>query len=179
MIYGLDILRQRNLLSEYGYIALTQDTFVLKNKFDFEQLAKKNTYALAINSMNADGECAREVQNVLTTLNLYDNMDKIDFVWCNSFVVHSSKADTLCEWLKQIECVKRDQSCASERYLGRILWELNERKAGGSVDDSFVNPTHLQRSKYDFWTIDPLAPASSYFVKQVQQKNETTRDIEG
>jgi hypothetical protein len=178
--YGLDILRERTILSECGYIVLTQDTFILKNKFDFEQLTKDGTYALPINSMVADGQCAREARDILTPLGLHDNMDKIDLVWCNSFAIHPSKADTLCGWLKQIECVNRGQSCASERYLGRILWELNERKpCGSSIDGRFGRPEQLQQEKYDFWTVDPLAPASSYFVKQVQQKNETTRDTEG
>jgi hypothetical protein len=35
----------------------------------------------------------------------------------------------------------------------------------------------LSSRHYDCWTVDPLSPATSIFVKKVQQKTENTIDL--
>jgi len=106
-------------------------------------------------------------------LQMNNNWDKVNFCWCSSFVVANNKILQLYEYLKQIVVTCRWESCAGERYLARILWELNEHKDCGDIDGS---ASDLSLRHYDTWNVDITAPATSFFVKEVQQKNENTVD---
>jgi hypothetical protein len=170
---GMRYIVENNLVDDYEYYIYTQDNFVLKNKYDFAEMASTETYAKPINSMYADGECRDVVVPIMERLQMNDNWDKVNFCWCSSFVVASKKVLQLYEYLKQIVVTCRWESCAGERYLARILWELNERKDCGDVDGSCSD---LAVRHYDTWNVDVLEPSTSYFVKQVQQKNENTVD---
>ena len=75
-------------------------------------------------------------------------------------------------YLQKIVISVRWESSASERYLARILWELNDHKntdIDGSISD-------LASRHYDCWNVNLYDPVTSYFVKSVQQKTETTTD---
>ena len=123
--------------------------------------------------MYADGECKAVCDRVMNTLQMNDNWDKVNFCWCSSFVVASHKVRQLYEYLKQIVVKYRWESCGGERYLARILWELNDHRDCGDIDGS---ASDLAIRHYDTWNVDMYAPATSYFVKEVQQKNENTVD---
>ena len=88
-------------------------------------------------------------------------------------MVASHKVRQLYEYLKQIVVKYRWESCGGERYLARILWELNDHRDCGDIDGS---ASDLAIRHYDTWNVDMYAPATSYFVKEVQQKNENTVD---
>jgi len=170
---GLRYIVENNLVNEYSYYIFTQDNFVLKNKYDFNEMYSNQIYARPINSMYADGECRDVVIPVMEKLQMNNNWDKVNFCWCSSFVVANNKILQLYEYLKQIVVTCRWESCAGERYLARILWELNEHKDCGDIDGS---ASDLSLRHYDTWNVDITAPATSFFVKEVQQKNENTVD---
>jgi hypothetical protein len=170
---GSKYILDNELEKDYSYFVFIQDTFVLKNKYDFELMKKESCYARPINSMYADGECSNVVTPVMTKLGLNDNWDKVNFCWCSSFVVEKTKIEQLYTYLDQIKVTCRWESCAGERYLARLLWELNEQKDCGDIDGSCSD---LAVRHYDTWNVNVFAPATSYFVKQVQQKNENTVD---
>ena len=168
---GLRYLIENNLLDKYSYIAMTQDNFIIKNKLDFNVLAQNEVTARPLNSYYQDGSEAQTCQKVLSQLGLYNNLGKITFCWCNSFIVSTSKVKQLYNYLKQIIITVRSESCASERYMARILWELNERK-NSDIDGDIRD---LQ-TKYYWWTVDLYGKVNSYFAKRVQCKNEHTKD---
>ena len=170
---GVRYIVENNLVDQYEYFVFTQDNCVLKNKYDFNTLKQTNTYALPVNSFYADGECKEVCDKVLNTLKLNDNLDKINFCWCSNFVVASSKIEQLYGYLKQIVVLYRWESCAGERYLARILWELNEQRECGDIDGSAAD---LAIRHYDTWSVNIYDSATSYFVKKVQQKTENTVD---
>ena len=64
-------------------------------------------------------------------------------------------------------------STQSERFLSNILYHLNNNKyisICGDIDT-------VSSLKYDCWKVDiESSNVDNYFVKRVQQKNETTPD---
>jgi hypothetical protein len=172
---GARYVVDNGLVDQYSYFIFTQDNFVLKNFFDFDGLADKQTYALPINSMHPDGNYMDVCQRVLVPLGLFDNWSNIRFCWCNSFAVASERMEQMYGYLKTIVQKTRGDSEGSERYLARLLWELNDRKDCGDIDGDCRD---LPQRHYNCWTVDVFGNVSSYFAKRVQQKNEYTKDAE-
>lgn len=170
---GIKYLIDNDLVNDYSYYICTQDNFVLKNYYDFKQLIDKNIYALPINSMFADGYAKDVCDQVLNRLGMNDNWDKVNFCWCSSFVVASKKLEQLYGYLTTIVQKRRHESEGAERYLARLLWELNERRDCGSIDGDCRD---LPSKHYDCWRVNIYDPATTHFVKTVQQKNEHTVD---
>jgi hypothetical protein len=170
---GIKHILDNNLLESYDYYICTQDNFILKNHLNLSFLEENNVMACPINSFYADGECKDVCDIVLNKLGINNNLDKITFCWCSSFLVNKSKIKRLYDYISQIVIKVRWESCASERYLARILWELNDFK-NNDIDGDIRT---LSSRHYDCWTVDPLSPATSIFVKKVQQKTEKTIDL--
>ena len=168
---GIKYLIDNNLLEKYHYVICTQDTFILKNKVDFNTLLQQNIIACTINTYIQDGAHPEICELILTKLNLYNNLDKISFCWCNSFIVHTEKIHQLYSYLKHIVITNKSYSESCERFLARILWELNEYTNYDIDGDLRSN-----RSKYNEWCVDVYSHVPSFFVKKIQQKNETTTD---
>ena len=168
---GINYLRENNLIEKYDYYFCTQDNFVIKNKVDFNEWVSNDITACPINSYFPDGMCEPITSNVLKSLNLYDNLDKITFCWCSSFIIAKEKLEQLDGYFKKITITVRWESCASERYLARILWELN-----GHKNNDIDGDIRVLRNLYDCWTVDIYADSPSFFVKRTQQKNEKTID---
>lgn len=173
---GAQYIIDNGLTDQYSHFVCTQDNFILKNFFDFAVLADRKTYALPINSMFADKYGMDVCNRVLDKLGLNDSWDKVNFCWCSSFVVASSKLAQLHGYLSMIVQKVRYESEAAERYLARILWELNERRDCGSIDGDCRDL--INNSLYHCWHVDLYAPVNTYFAKRVQQKNEHTKDME-
>lgn len=170
---GLQHVLDNDLKENYEYYVFTQDTFILKNKYDFNNLLQDNIWACPINSMPYDGSCMPQVVSVLNELGLFDNLNKISFVWANSFIVHKSRIEKLQEYLKQIVCTTKTLSHGAERFLARIMYELNDHGKNVDIDGDL---RHLLRNHYDCHTVDPFNPVTTHFVKTIQNKNEGTRD---
>ena len=85
-------------------------------------------------------------------------------------MVQKDKIEQLYSYLSKITTTTRWHCAAGERYLSRILFELNGYR-NTDIDGDVRN------IGYDSWTIDLFADINTYFAKIVEQKNETTRDI--
>jgi len=177
---GLNFLYNNNI-NGYDYIVCTQDNFIIKNKINFTEFYEKNITASTIvgcrqdpiltDYLNIHSDCSEVSIPILSKLNLNNNLDKISFCWCNSFVIAFEKYNQLLEYFKQIVIKIRWESCASERYMSRILWELNNNKnhaIDGDIRDVKYN--------YDCHSVNIYADVKSFFVKKVQNKNENTID---
>jgi len=179
---GLKYIIDNNLLNKYSYVVLTQDTFVIKNKVDFNSLYEQNITACPINSYINDGMLQHISNNVLGSIGLLNNLDKITFCWCCSFIVSTTKIEQLLNYIKDIKITVRDESCAAERYLARILWELNEYKNNDIDGDIRYLGYHWAGQpnpspKYDCHSVNIYDEnITSYFAKKAQQKTERTND---
>jgi hypothetical protein len=147
---GLDYLIGQNVLINYDYIVLTQDTFILKNKVDFNVLHDNNVKSCPINSYIPDGMFEYISRDVLSSIGLYDNMDHITFCWCNSFIVSSDNAQKLYNYIKDINVINYPdhwkQDMISEavydmvRYMGNYDVDKMEREynESGKIPDPFA-----------------------------------------
>ena len=173
---GLKYLMDENLYKDFSYIVMIQDTFIIKNKVDFNILYQKNVTACPI------VDCYGDLSNVhrgyyesflpiLERLNLNSNLENSSFCWCNSFIISSEKVMVLYNFIKDIVITERWDSCVSERYLGRILWEINDKKKY-DIDGDLYQIQNL----YDSRKVDIYNQSSTFFVKKLQQKTEKTLD---
>jgi len=179
---GLKYLIDNSLVDRYPYVVLTQDTFILKNKLDFNHIHNQDIKACPINSYIQDGMLQNISNEVLSKLGLLNNLDKVTFCWCSSFIISSSNIIKLYNYFRQIVITNRTQSCAGERYLARILWELNDYRNSdidgdirylGDKWDNMPNPD----PKYDCHSVNPFDEnIKTFFVKRAQQKTEITVD---
>ncbi len=168
---GINYIINNNILEKYEYYVFSQDNFIIKNKYDFNNLVNNDVTACTINSYYQDNACLETSNQVLASIGLLNNLDKITFCWCSSFILHKSKLLNFLDLTKNIVITIRAQSCASERYLARILYELNNHK-NFDIDGDIRN----LKEKYDCWNVDFNNNINSFFVKKVQQKNENTPD---
>lgn len=167
---GLKHILDNQLTEKYEYYVLSQDSFILKNRYDFNELLSKNIWACPFMDWTFCGFGYADVQSKLEPLGLSNNFDKCRFVFANSFIVHKSKISQLYHYLSKIHCdTKYDSKCA-ERFLSRIVFELNEHGEHATIDGDIDRDLH-----YDTVTVDPINDnINSHFVKAIQLKDENT-----
>jgi hypothetical protein len=172
---GIQYLMEHDMMDKYEYCIFTQDNFVIKKKYNFENLLQKQSFALAINSWDTAHEdyfygYAMTLQ-VLEKLNWNNSVEQISLCWCCSFVLHKSKLMEYFDMTKNLVLTIRPDSEASERFLSAILYRLNGNKKE-NIDGFYENV------KYDCVTVDIyLTEVDHYFVKQTQHKTENTVDV--
>ena len=175
---GINYLITNDLIDTYDYCVFTQDNFVLKNKYDFDNLRKNNTLACTINSWTKSHSDQLFIspisQKILSSLNLQNSIHLLSLCWCNSFILHKSKILEFLDIVKDIVVTKRMESDYSERYLSGILYHLNNRIIADIDGDIEILNIH-----YDCWKVDVINDIipNCFFVKRVQQKNEKTVDL--
>ena len=173
---GLQYLIENDLYNNYDYIVMTQDTFIIKNQFDFKELYDRNVTACplvgGIVSHETKFEHSDKYIPLLESLGLKDRLDEMTFCWCVSFVISTSKTEQLFSYLRQINITIREESCASERYMARILLELND---GENYSLDFDHRDSI--NKYDCHSVDLFSNVSTFFAKRAQQKTERTNDL--
>jgi hypothetical protein len=173
---GLQYLVDNNLYNNYDYIVMTQDTFIIKNRYDFNELHSRNVTACPLVGGIVTDEIKfmyiKQYVPILESLGLKGRFDEMKFCWCVSFVISTSKTIQLFDYIKQITIIDRDQSCASERYMARILLELNDGESH-SLDCDLDDVTN----RYNCHSVDLLSNVQSFFAKRAQQKTEKTTDL--
>jgi len=171
---GINYLLENNLLTDYDYVIFSQDTYILKNQYDFNILKSKNINAASFVGLKNDFEKWDVAGHVLAKLNLTDKLEQTTICWCNSFVVSTTKINKLYSFLEPIVIKIRRESEASERYLGRIILELNN-----GVDFSLQGDNNLfvvNGVTLNCLEVNPYDQMDNYFCKVAQQKNENTNE---
>ena len=168
---GINYIINNNLLENYDYYIFTQDTFILKNKYDFNILTENNTKACAIHVFYPPKEQYENpiIMNILIKLNLQNRLDELSLCFANSFILNKSKISPFFEIIKDIVITNRFESECSERYLTGILYYLNDYIMTSIEGD-------ISHSIYDFYKIDFINDnfPDKNFLKLMQQKNENS-----
>ena len=159
---------------DFDFLIFTQDTFVLKNKYDFTVLWREGIKSCPINTWNNDMWRVDLQEKALAPMGLNDNLDRIGFCWCNGFVAEGNKIPELLSYIDKVKISTKDESCAAERWLARVVYELNEKGKHWDIDGNLDH----KRRKYNEWTVDVMSDVPSYFVKSIQQKTEYTVDCD-
>jgi hypothetical protein len=156
-------------LSQYGYVVFSQDNFILKKRYDFEHLLENKIKAASLVSWTNDWAKMDICSPILDMLQLSAD-PSARLCWCHSFIVSGDMIPRLQEIFSKIDITTRHQSEASERYLGQILFDMNEgvnHDIDGDIDQLSYQCMHVTSN----------TDVREYFCKMCQQKNENTRDI--
>jgi len=163
---AINYMIDNDLIDKYNYCIFTQDTFILKNKYDFNNLKNNNIFACPLFYNKNDQLNYDSVKKILADINLLQYFDKSFICPMNSFVLHSSKLKEFLDYTKNIISKIKYDSHSSERYLGVILYKLNNFVVFGIDGFSAVN--------YDFYSVNVYDDSKYYFVKRVFSKDEHT-----
>lgn len=171
-LFDNNIINKRG--SRYEYYIFTQDTYIIKNKYDFKNHQDMACALHAAKQVGYQGNfMGGEVAvRLLSQLNIDDPGNCLKQAWCSSFILHKSKVRDFLEIVGDaVLTVRRDSECG-ERYLSAILYSLNDNK----ISDIDTEPID---SLYDACTIDLEEYQEGevhYFMKSLQQKTENTKD---
>lgn len=175
---GINYLLEHGLVDKYTYYIFTQDTYVLTNKYDFNQLLENNTLACPIKLHNADtfnrhygSFFTPIVTHVLKKTNLEHRIQELRLCWANSFILHTSTIEIFQSFVSDITVKSKDQSQETERFLGAIIFILNNNK-NTSIEEIYTE----EEIHPHLWNIDiPNTKTSNYFTKRLTSKDEFTR----
>jgi len=189
--FGIKYLLDNNLIPieslKYIYIVFTQDTMVLNKKYNFNTLINNNIYAATIwskkQSMKNESLINFEphtntLEKILGKFNLYNKLDECSFCWCHSYVINASKINDLYYIIKDIIHINRWDSIAGERYMSRILYELNNKNNFSICGDNLDFPEKDYYICANDGTLEQIMTTSQcYFIKHAQCKTHETPDI--
>jgi hypothetical protein len=176
---GMNYLLSNNLLNNYDYLICTQDTYVLKNKYNFNNLIENNVFACPIKTHINDNHNRHQhsyytklVQIILNRTNLNDKINELRLCWANSFILHKSKVEDFLNLTDDLIITTKKESQDGERYLSAIIYKLNNYNnfaIENVYTDEEIHP-HL-------WHIDiPNTESKFYFEKRISDKDENTRN---
>lgn len=170
---GMRYLINNNLLNDYDYCIFTQDTLLNARKYNFNRLKLHNINACTIMGGRPDGKYFNLWYPLLQSINLADEyINESNFCFGCNFILNPTKIEKFLDYTKDIIIDNRVLSEAAERWLPRVLFELNDHLF-------FAVEGDLHYLTYDTMNIDlNNIPSNNlhYFVKRLQQKNDYTVD---
>jgi hypothetical protein len=135
-IFGIKWIIDNNKTNDFNFYIFTQDNLILTNKYDFNILINNNIYACPICEFHqnvlfdetGNVYLDKERRQILEPLGLYNCLDKITLCWGCCFITNNEVIPHLFNYIKDIVLTSKIDSEASERYMARILYELNEHR---------------------------------------------------
>lgn len=186
---GVKYILDNNISKKYNYYVFTQDTYILKNKFNFDELEKNEVLACPISyGVGTQDLPIHLIKPHIQNLNIWDDniqyntkpilelkditsdiLNKVLHCYCSVFIINEKKLNVLHNYLNKIKITTRNDSELFERYFAFVLFKLNNNK-NYQID---FNPYSL----YDRCSIDLLDEFNhGYFAKHQQGKRENVID---
>ena len=176
---GMNYLINNNLLNNYDYYVCTQDTFVLTNKYDFNNLLINKVFASPIMTL-IDDKTNRYYDSYFTPLvniilkktNLEEKINELRICWANSFIINNSKVEEFLKITNDLIILNKSDACDCERLLSAIMYKLNNYK-----NYSICN-IYGENEMSNMWNVDiPSFKTTRYFTKKITNKNDLTVDL--
>ena len=176
---GMNYLISNNLLNKYDYYVCTQDSFVLTNKYDFNNLSINNIFACPIMTLTDDTSNRffdsyfnPLVRSILKKTNLEEKINELRICWGNSFVINNSKVEEFLEITHDIIILNKNHACDTERFLSAIMYKLNNYK------NYSIDIIYGENEVNYLWNVDiPSFKTTRCFTKKLTNKNDLTIDL--
>lgn len=152
--FGINYVLEKGLNNNYEYFVFTQDTFLIHNKYNFENLLINDVKACPIvgsypgtfsndfkDRMGHHAEGHKNqylIKYTIMRLGLVDVIPELTFCFANSFVLKKDKLIEFSELTNFIKVTNKFQSESSERFLAGVLYLLNGRK-NSSIEQFVTN----------------------------------------
>lgn len=181
--YGIQTLLETNEWKNYDYFVFTQDSYILKNKYDFHLLRNNRQYACPL--MELDEEYNKSsfhvpfTMKILEDIHISPEVEKLTLCWANSFILHQSKIEEFYSMTKGIRITNKEESCHTERFLAGVLYKLNGHR-NYNIDGFVTSDLEItDQLPYNPWTVNvKYYPTHKYFVKSIYNKTEETHPLE-
>jgi len=183
--FAIEYIITNNL--SFDYYICTQDTMVLENYYDFNNLKVLNIKACPI-YLVAHNLIGYYGYDILKYFNLYEENENYYCCWCFSFIVDHESLLYINNLTKNIIIQNRYKPDNFERFkndkvyaytiefesaLGKILYKANNNKL-------FCLDGDMDNRRYDCHTIDldseEAKNTGHFFVKLSQKKTENTEE---
>jgi hypothetical protein len=154
--FGLNWIIRNNLLSSYDYYIFTQDTLILSKKYDFDYFKTNNIVCSSIVqhdqfTSNGNGNSStylkQEMEDILNKIGINNPID-VPICWGNNFICSLTKINILINYLKQIIINTKKDSEIAERFMGRIVYELNNQHSF-AIDGYLEHGYYYKTNPYD------------------------------
>jgi hypothetical protein len=174
---GINYILSNNILHNYDYYIFTQDSFILKHKYDFNNLIVNNVFACPIkthinDTYNRHNHDYQEgfVYDIVKKMNLENRTQELRICWANSFLLHKSKIIDFILIASDIVTKNKADACSCERFLSPILYKLNNYR-NYTVDDIYS-----EEEIDNLWVFNPITFIENKFcfVKKLTNKDENT-----
>lgn len=151
--FGINYILEKGLNNNYEYFVFTQDTFIIHNKYNFENLLVNGVKACPIvgsypgTFSNDLRDCMSHhkghknqylIKYTIMRLGLVDAIPELTFCLSNSFVLQKNKLFEFSQLTNFTKIQNKVQSESSERFLAGVLYLLNDRK-NSSLEKFVVN----------------------------------------
>jgi len=172
--YVIHHLITTNQIHNYDYYVFTQDSYMLKNKYDFNILRNNRVRACPI--MEYDSDVVRNSYHVPFTMKILleigqGDIDKLCLCFANSFILHCSKVEEFHQITRNIIITTKMESNHTERILSGVIRKLNEERKF-NIDGYVVSDIKVSEDlPYNPWTVNvKFYNTHKYFIKRVSNK---------
>ena len=177
---GIKYIIDNGLTEKYDYYTFTQETFMLCEKFDVDELAnngvkacplvgsKQGSFASEFTSEFVFGFKETLIRDTISDLGLMNKTQELSFCFASSFILHKSKLHEFNKMTSNIIVLNKIHSQCCERFLAGIFYILNEG-VNTALEDKLVD---------DFCS--SICPGNiiklKYFTKYLHFRNDTTTE---
>jgi hypothetical protein len=117
-----------------------------------------------------------EIKRVLTPLGLYSCMNNFTMCFGVNFICNKTKIHELFNYIKNIVVTSQVEAQASERYMGRIIYELNNHSTfnidGYMYDNLYNSGAKSELLRFPFFRSNlDINDTSLYFQRIHKQKH--------
>jgi len=174
---GIRYIIDNELTDKYEYYTFTQETFMLCEKFNVDELtvkacplvsSKQGRFTDDFTNMFVSGVKETLIIDTISELELSDKIPELTFCFANSFILHKSKLYDFNKMTAHIKMLNKIHSQCCERFLAGAFYILNDG-INTALEDKLVDDFYNSIGTGNIIKL-------KYFTKYLHSRNETTID---